>query len=272
MSKLALLNKLHARAERHRTAAVGWKPGTIVAKSEGKPSEANLYIYQVIGMDWWTGEGVTADAVRQALDSVKGVKTLNIFINSEGGSLLEAKAIYANLARFDAEKVVYVDGIAASAASYIAMVAPRIITSAVGVWMIHEAWGGAMGNADDLRAYADVLEMMNADLAELYAKQTGKTVDECLKLMSEETWLNAAQALELGLTDEVAEAGGADAEASAQVFKPAAAAATTEKLLGDVHSELLAYRARRAGAAVAAAATKNPARASPAKSASPASR
>jgi ATP-dependent protease ClpP protease subunit len=141
--------------------------------------------------------------VKDALAEMKGVKTLNVFINSPGGDVFEAKSIYTQLLRFDAEKVVHVDGIAASAATLVAMAGDRIITSAVGTWMVHEAWSGAMGNAGDMRAIADVLDLESQIIADTYAKQTGKAPKEMRDLMLAETWMNADQALEQGFTDEI---------------------------------------------------------------------
>jgi ATP-dependent Clp protease protease subunit len=277
MVKPRILAKCHQLAEQHRLVK-GWKPGSIFSRSmdSSKPNEGDLYIYQQIGSDWWTGEGVTAASVQQALDAMKGVKTLNVYINSEGGDVFEAKAIYAQLQRFPAEKVVCVDGIAASAATFIAMVGDRIVTSEVGTWMVHEAWGGAMGNASDLRGYADLLDMMNDDIATLYAKQTGKSVEEMRSVMSAETWMNAQQALEMGFTDEIAsdaESDGTDTEAKA-TFKPVVAAGVTQRLLNASQADLLAFKARRAGAQMRPEESKNiePVRASPAKRVQSASR
>jgi ATP-dependent Clp protease protease subunit len=274
MAKPDIFVRAHNLAEHHRLRR-GWAPGNLAPRGpNAKADTGELYVYQQIGADWWTGEGVTAESVQKALEGMKGVKTLNIYINSEGGSVFEAKAIYAQLQRFPAEKVVHIDGIAASAATFIAMVGDRIITSEVATWMIHEAWGGAMGNAADLRGYADLLDMINDDIANLYAKQTGKNTEECLALMSAETWMNASQALELGFTDEIAaEVDNEDAAAKAKGFKPAVAASATQRVLNTSAADLLAFRARRAGAQVPAAKHEpEPVRASPAKRAQPASR
>lgn len=238
---------------------------------EGKvdPATASLYIYQVIGTDWWTGEGVTAQAVADLLDGLKGVKTLNIFINSEGGDVFEAKAIYTNLKRFAGEKVVHIDGLAASAATFIAMAGDKIITAPEASWMIHEAWGGAMGEAADLRAYADLLDMQNADLASIYAKRTGGTVDDMRALMAATTWMTAADAKARGFTDEISGDSGDDAKASATDKRStmAATAASTQQRLRDSTSDLLAFRT-----AAAAASRKDHSPGQPGKRAQPASR
>lgn len=239
------INKLNRIANRCREAK-GWKPGSIAARAEN--NIGNLYIYSVIGSSWFE-EGVTAESVKVALDGLKGVKTLNIFINSEGGDVFEAKAIYTQLKRFAAEKVVHIDGIAASAATFIAMAGDRIITAPEATWMVHEAWTLAMGNAADLRDQADLLDMMNEDIAAIYSKRTGRPVEEMRALMNVETWMNAQQALDQKFTDEVAsyDAEDTDAEASAKpAIKAAAMAETTRQRLASMTPDLLAYRARRA--------------------------
>lgn len=179
------------------------------ASAEQKVSAVGeLYIYEPIGWDCWTDSGITGESVREALAAMQGVKTLNIFVNCEGGDVFEAKAIFSQLKRFDAEKVVHIDGIAASAATFIAMAGDKIITSPIATWMVHEAWSAAMGRAMDMRAMADLLELENNTIAETYARRTGKTPAEMLALMSappDGTWMNAAKALELGFTDEVLE-------------------------------------------------------------------
>lgn len=175
-----------------------------IAGANGDVGE--LYVYETIGFDCFAENGgLTANKVKDALAEMKGVKALNVYVNSEGGDVFEAKSIFAQLQRFEAEKVVHIDGLAASAATLIAMAGDRIVTSPVATWMIHEAWSGAMGNASDMRKMAALLELENGTIAETYARQTGKPVDELLALMAAETWMNAAQALELGITDEVAD-------------------------------------------------------------------
>lgn len=263
--------KCHALAERQRLLK-GYVPGSIAARVEGKASTGALYIYEAIGEDWWTGGGVTAKSVQAALDSLKGVKNLDIFINSEGGDVFEAKAIYAQLKRFDAVKTVHVDGIAASAATFIAMAGDKIITAAMANWMVHEAWGIAAGPAGDLRAYADLLDLQNEDIAGAYARKTGSPIEEMRALMAAETWMSATKALELKFTDEIAEE--ADDETQGD---DKAAAKTVSKVFGLIRStgaalasspELLQLRVQRA-----ANLSKEAGRASPpAKRVQPASR
>lgn len=215
-----------------------------------KADAGELYVYESIGADWYGG-GLTAKRVNEALAEMKGVKILNVFINSEGGDVFEAKAIFTNLKRFDAEKVVHVDGIAASAATLIAMAGDKIITAPVATWMVHEAWSVAMGRAEDMRKMANLLELENGTIAETYAAQTGGTVEAMLELMATETWMNAQTALDKGFTDEISSddtgdegsADGANASAGASSALVAASAETARVLSGVTQAQLMRARA-----------------------------
>lgn len=172
-----------------------------------------LYIYDVIGLDWWTGGGVTAQSVQKALDGMKGASGLDVYINSPGGDIFDAKAIYAQIRRFQGECVVYVDGIAASAATFIAMAGDRIITNPAATWMIHRVWARTSGNTADFRAMADTLDMEDTTFAETYAKRTKQSVDDVRAWMEAETWMNASEAKARGFTDEIAEVSSSDTDA-----------------------------------------------------------
>lgn len=231
--------KVHALWAKHRDERKLVTTGPAIFAKKAA-DEGALYVYEVIGEDWWTGGGVTAKDVVAALDAMKGVKKLNVYINSPGGDVFEAKAIMTNLQRFEAEKVMHIDGLAASAATYIAMAGDRIITAAHANWMIHEASGVAFGRADDHRALADLLDKQNLDLAQAYAAQTGKTIDEMLAVMNAETWLTADEALAAGFTDEVLappvdEA--ATVASAAKTSRLAAAILSTDERLAQIRRE-----------------------------------
>jgi len=196
-----VLPRARMLAARHRETS-----GKPSFHAEASGTRASLYIYDVIGEDWWTGGGVTAKSVQQAIDGMKGATALDVYINSPGGDIFEGKAIYAQIRRFSGEKVVHVDGIAASAASFIAMAGDRIITAPAATWMIHEVWAGAVGRASDMRAMADVLDMENGTFAETYATRTGQSVEDVRALMAAETWMSASDAMARGFTDEISEA------------------------------------------------------------------
>ncbi len=174
----------------------------------GEGARGSLYVYEQIGKSWWDGSGVTAKMVADALAELKaaGTRAIDIFVNSPGGNIFEAKAIYAELRRFDGERKVHVDGIAASAASFVAMAGDRIITAPAATWMIHDVWSWGVGNAAELRKLADVLELESSNFAEVYASRSKSKLEDVKAWMQAETWMNAKTALERGFTDEIAEA------------------------------------------------------------------
>lgn len=178
-------------------ALARWKPG-IHAATEGQ--EGVISIYDVIGEDFWTGEGVTSKRIAGALRSI-GAKDVTVNINSPGGDFFEGIAIY-NLLREHPHKVtVKVMGLAASAASIIAMAGDEIQISEIGFMMIHNAWAIAIGNRHDMREAADTLEPFDDAMAALYATRAGVDKAEASGWMDKETWFNGRQAIEAGLAD-----------------------------------------------------------------------
>lgn len=162
-----------------------------------------LLIYDVI--DSWGGDwGVSARDVAAALDDLGPVPALSVRLSSPGGDYFEGVAIAGMLARHDAQVTVYVDGLAASAASVIAMGADRIVMSPGSQLMIHEASSMAWGTADDMRRTAAMLDQTNDDIAALYHARAGGELDEWRQAVRVETWYTAAQAVAAGLADEVA--------------------------------------------------------------------
>jgi ATP-dependent Clp protease protease subunit len=179
--------------------ALGKKPLAAKAADRGA-----LYLYAPIGQSFW-GDSISAQAVADQLDGFKkdGVKAVDVYVNSEGGDVWDGKAIYEAISRFDGEKVVHIDGLAASAASFIAMAGDKIVCAPAATMMVHDAWGFAMGNAKDMRDVADILEMESAAIAGIYAKRTGQSLDHVKQMMRDETWMNAEKAKELGFCDEI---------------------------------------------------------------------
>jgi ATP-dependent Clp protease protease subunit len=170
----------------------------IVAR--GKTS-ADLYLYDDIG-DGWFG-GITAKQVIKDLAALGAVDTLNVRINSVGGSVFEGLAIYNALARNPATIIVHVDALAASIASIIAMAGSEIRIADNAHMMIHNAMGITMGTADEMRAYADTLDQINGSLVATYVKRTGQSEEQVRAWMDDETWLTAAQCVEYGFADSV---------------------------------------------------------------------
>lgn len=227
------------------------------AKANPTTKTADLYIYDQIGKSPWGDGGVGATDVKDALIEAKGSKTLNVYMNSPGGDVFEGVAIYSQLARFDGEIVVHVDGLAASAASVIAMAGTKIVTAFNGEWMIHNPWAFTMGQASDMRKAADMLDQVAETMIETYARRTKAKRDDIKSWMEAETWMDAETAKERGFTDEITEEKklGADAKAFAMLGnfknKPPSLASMASKIRQNRLDEVEAFINRtRASASV----------------------
>lgn len=168
---------------------------TFFAKATDTKSE--IWLYDTIGADYY-GEGVTAKSVSDALKSFKPKSDLDIFVNSPGGSVFEGMAIFNQLSRWQGKKNVYIDGLAASIASVIAMVGDEITIASNGLFMIHSAWGLTVGNADEMRKYAENLDKVDGTILDTYVARTKGDSKEIDKWMRAETWMNAQEAIERG--------------------------------------------------------------------------
>ena len=169
---------------------------SICALNEG----AEISIYDEIG-----AYGVSAKAFLADLGKLPDKAPLTLRLNSPGGSVFDAVAIYNALQRHAGTVTVSIDGIAASAASYIAMAGDEIIMPENAFLMIHDPSGMVMGTAADMRSMAEVLDKIGGSLLRGYAAKSGKAEDEIAKLMAKETWLDAGEALEMGFADTMVE-------------------------------------------------------------------
>lgn len=169
--------------------------------------EADLYLYIEIA-SWGAGYAAhSAQSFKRELDALGEIKTLNVYINSPGGDVFEGNAIYNILCR-KAKKCtvnVYVDGLAASIASAIAMAGTKIIMPNNAMMMIHNVWTYTWGNANELREVADALDKINTTVKQAYLNKVGDKTDEetITDLMDQESWLTARECLNYGLCDEV---------------------------------------------------------------------
>lgn len=163
---------------------------------------ATLWVYDAIGRDPWTGEGVSAADFVRELAALKGTP-VNLRINSPGGDVFEARAISTALRAHDAPVSAQIDGVAASAASFLALAAGRITIADGAFVMIHRAWSFVMGNAGDFLDMAATLEKLDGAIAADYSKRTGTDAAGWLDLMAATTWFSAAEALAANLVDEI---------------------------------------------------------------------
>lgn len=181
------------------------------AKAKGKRGE--IYIYESIGEGWYGG--ITAKSFAQAVKDLGNVSALDIYINSPGGSVFDGIAIYNQIRRFDGERVVHVDGIAASIASVIAMAGDDIRIADNGMMMIHDPWSVAFGTADDMEKMADSLRKVRDTILDTYVSRTGGEREAISDMMSAETWLSAKESVEKGFASRTYEVTASERDASA---------------------------------------------------------
>jgi ATP-dependent Clp endopeptidase proteolytic subunit ClpP len=160
---------------------------------------AEIILYDEIGLF-----GITAKDFITSLRSV-GDRKILLRINSPGGSVFDGSAIYSRLRDHAGGVEVRIDGIAASIASVIAMAGDKIIMPENAMMMIHNPSGVVMGDSDDMRQLADLLDKIKGTLITAYARKTGKDTKELSKMLDEETWFTAQEAIEHGFADELAE-------------------------------------------------------------------
>lgn len=169
-----------------------------VLRAEAAGSRAAIYMDGVI--DPWFG--ITAQAVSQALEEIGGAD-VDIYLNSPGGDVFEGRAIQSRLKRYSGKVTVHIDGLAASAATTVALGADHRIIAEGAFWMIHNSWTLGFGDRNDLRKTADLLEQIDDAIGSDYAAATGEKREQIVGWMDDETWFNAADAKRLGFVHEV---------------------------------------------------------------------
>ncbi|MBE0379184.1 head maturation protease, ClpP-related [Pseudoalteromonas prydzensis] len=167
---------------------------------ESRPA---FLIYDVID-PWW---GVSAEMIKRDLLSITDATDIDVYINSPGGDVFEATAIYSSLKAHSAKIHVHIDGIAASAATRIALAGDTIEIADSGFYMIHYAWTLALGNADEIRDTADMLDKVDNTIVNDYEKRTEAGEEQVRTWMKNETWFTAQEALEHGFVDSIMQDG-----------------------------------------------------------------
>lgn len=175
-----------------------------------------LEIYGDIGASWW-GDGITVGQITEILGEAldAGAGSLTIHINSPGGDAFEGVAIYNVLKDFPLPKTVIIDGLAASAASIIAMAGDTVHMGTGTMLMIHPAMMMAMGDSVAMRESATLLEKVTGQMAAIYSEKTGKGAPELLDLMYAETWMTPEEAVANGFADAKTEEPGNASELAA---------------------------------------------------------
>lgn len=157
---------------------------------------AEILLYDEIG-----GWGITAQQFARDLKALGDISQIDLRIHSPGGDVFEGMAIYNLLRTHPANIDVYIDGLAASMGSVIAMVGNTIHMPENAMMMVHKPWGIQGGDADDMRRYAELLDKVEGTLVSAYVAKTGKTEDEIKSLLKDETWMTGREAVEAGFAD-----------------------------------------------------------------------
>jgi ATP-dependent Clp endopeptidase proteolytic subunit ClpP len=173
-------------------------------KIENKADKAEIWIYESIGEDFWSGGGVTAKKFQEELAAIKS-KQIELHINSPGGQVFEGVTIYNLLKQHEASITTYIDGLAASIASVIALAGDKVVMAANALFMIHNPSGMVLGTSADMRKMADVLDKIRSTMSGVYSGKSGLNEDEINKLLDDETWMTADEAKLAGFVDEIAE-------------------------------------------------------------------
>jgi len=187
---------------------------TTQIKASGNQT-AEILIYEDIGESWYGG--MSAKTFADQLNALGDLNEIKVNINSSGGNVFDGVAIYNTLLKHKAKVIVNIDGMALSIASIIAMAGDEIHMADNALMMIHDPWGYATGNANELRATADLMDTVKTNLVSTYVKKTGMANDQMSTLMTEETWMTATEALAFGFIDNIT---GAKIEKLAAHFDP----------------------------------------------------
>lgn len=174
---------------------------------------AEIFIYDEIGPSYWGLVG--ADEVSEALAQMSG-KRVTVRLNSPGGSVDEGVAIYNAMRRHAGGLTVIVDGLAASMASYLLQAGEERVVASNSMVMVHDPWTIAIGNAEQLRKGADVLDKYRDRLVPDYANRSGRDADDIRAMMAEETWMAGQEIVNAGFADRVED--GADVAPSGLAF------------------------------------------------------
>lgn len=165
--------------------------------------QVEIMIYGQIGKDYFDNSGVGAEDFANSLKEIPKNKNILLRIHSPGGSVWDGLAIYNLIKQRRDYVTAQIDGIAFSAASFIAMAAKTVRIPKTGRMMIHDASGMTFGNAEDMRELAELLDQESDNIAAIYAEKTGRSKSSIRQMMKETTWMTGAEAVEKGFADEV---------------------------------------------------------------------
>lgn len=209
-----------------------------IVRNLDEDGEVEILLYDQIG--YW---GITAE---ELVSDIKGIdaKVIHVRIDCPGGDVFMARSIKTALEQHPAKIIVHIDGLAASAASYIMLAGDEIIIAQGAFIMIHNAWTITVGDTNEHDDTAKFLDKIDGSIRHDYAAKTGKDAEEFRQLMNDETWLDADEALELGLVDKIYEKdGGTENRFDLSIYDNAPSALVVDEDKAD--RALLARQERR---------------------------
>ncbi len=189
-----------------------------ILAAEGDANEATVYLYDAIVGDrvtaeWWGG--VCPQDFVPAFRAIKA-DVIHLRINSPGGDVFGSEAMCQALREHSATVVAHIEGLCASAATNVACAADEVVISSGSKYMIHKAWTLALGNADDMRAMAEVLDKCDESMIAEYVRRTGNDTSRVVDWCTAETWFSAQEAIDAGFADRLAETAKQSTSARAQ--------------------------------------------------------
>ena len=179
-----------------------WKSRTVTnSETQEQIQERTLFLNGTIAEESWFDDDVTPQLFKDELMSGSG--NITVWINSPGGDCVAAAQIYNMLMDYKGDVTVKIDGIAASAASVIAMAGTKVLVSPVSMLMIHNPMTAAFGNSDEMQRAIEMLGSVKDSIINAYEIKTGLSRAKLSHLMDAETWMDANKAVELGFADEI---------------------------------------------------------------------
>ncbi len=189
-------------------------------QDEGGAEMRTLFLNGEISDETWFGDEVTPGIFRDELNAGRG--PISVWINSPGGDVFAAAQIYNMLMDYPTDVTVMIDGLAASAASVIAMAGTKVQMSPVAMMMIHNPATIAIGDSEEMKKAIKMLDEVKESIMNAYEIKTGLARDKISKLMDAESWFNAKKAVELGFADEIMFSEGVSDEVAPMMFSRAA--------------------------------------------------
>lgn len=179
-----------------------WKNRTVTnQETQEQTVERTLFLNGTIAEESWFDDDVTPQLFKEELNA--GTGNITVWINSPGGDCVAAAQIYNMMMEYPGNVTVKIDGIAASAASVIAMAGTKVLVSPVSMMMIHNPMTVAMGDTSEMQKAISMLDEVKESIINAYEIKTGMSRTKLSHLMDAETWMNANMAVEFGFADEI---------------------------------------------------------------------